>query len=153
MAKPTPELIQALRNAAIKIRKGAPYQWGHMGSCNCGHLAQEITHLTQSDIHKYALRRYGDWSEQTDEYCPTSGYPLDHIISEMLKIGLDRDDLKHLERLSDPEILRQLPADKRHLKYNYKADVVTYMEIWADLLEAKLFLQKNLHLLNEKKVY
>jgi hypothetical protein len=41
MAKATPEFIQALRSAIAKLEKSDDYQWGHMGSCNCGYLAQE----------------------------------------------------------------------------------------------------------------
>ena len=40
MAKATPVLIEALRKTAKKLEKGARYQWGHMGCCNCGNLAQ-----------------------------------------------------------------------------------------------------------------
>ena len=50
MAKATPILIEAIRNTAKKLETGAPYQWGHMGSCNCGNLAQEITDLSEKEI-------------------------------------------------------------------------------------------------------
>jgi len=63
MARPTPELIDALRRTARKLENGAPYQWGHMGGCNCGNLAQEITKLSKDQIHAYAMQRYGDWND------------------------------------------------------------------------------------------
>lgn len=139
MARPKPELIEALRNAAAKMEKSQHYQWGHMGSCNCGHLVQEVTHLSKAEIHEYAMRtRGGDWSEQALDFCPTSGYLMDQVISIMLEAGMDVIDFKHLERLSDKEVLQRLPKEERYLQHNVRKDVVKYMRIWADSLEEKL---------------
>jgi hypothetical protein len=136
MAKPSPELIAALRRTADRLQKGALYQWGHMGSCNCGHLAQELTRYSKAEIHQRALlSRSGDWNEQLIDYCPTSGLPLDDVIGELLEAGLDIDDLKHLERLSDPKILQHLPPAERYLRHNLRNDVVKYLQLWAHALE------------------
>ncbi|WP_234736035.1 hypothetical protein [Tellurirhabdus bombi] len=135
MARPTPELIDALRRTARKLSDGAPYMWGHMGGCNCGNLAQEITKLTKDQIHAYAMERYGDWNDQVADYCPTSHMPIDLLISEMLAAGLTTTDLKNLEKLSDPQILRRLPSENRFLKHNRRDDVVLYLNEWAMLLE------------------
>lgn len=138
MARPNPELIDALRRTARKLKDGAPYQWGHMGGCNCGNLAQELTKLSKNDIHRYAMQRYGDWNEQVEDFCPTSSMPIDLVISEMIGAGLALEDLKHLEKLSDREVLLRIPLEKRHLKHNVREDVITYLLEWADLLEEKL---------------
>jgi hypothetical protein len=138
MAKANPELIIALRNAADKLNKSKDYQWDHMGSCNCGFLAQEITHLTKSQIHERAMNKHGDWNEQLNDYCPTSGLLMDDLISNMLSAGLDTEDLKQLEKLSNPLVLRTLPQHKRYLKHNLRDDVVLYMHTWANLLEEQL---------------
>ena len=138
MARPTPELIEALRITAQKLRNGAPYQWGNMGGCNCGNLAQELTKLNKDEIHRYAMQRYGDWNEQIDDYCPASQMPLDIVINEMLNAGLMLEDIKHLEKLDNRVILLRLPIEKRFLKHNVRDDVVTYMNVWADLLEEQL---------------
>lgn len=135
MARVTVDVIQALRNTAARLEKSNVYQWGHMGSCNCGFLAQEITRLNKVEIHQRAMQRYGDWNEQLNDYCPTSGLPMDDLISEMLAFGFDTDDLKHLERLSDGRVLRQLPPEQRNLSRNVKSDVVLYLRTWASLLE------------------
>jgi hypothetical protein len=135
MARVTVDVIQALRNTASRLEKSNVYQWGHMGSCNCGFLAQEITRLNKVEIHQRAMQRYGDWNEQLRDYCPTSGLPMDDLISEMLAFGFDTDDLKHLERLSDGRVLRQLPLEHRNLSRNVKSDVVLYLRTWASLLE------------------
>lgn len=137
MAKANPELIAALRRAASKLSKGAPYQWGHMGSCNCGNLAQELTGLSKGEIHAYALRKYGDWTEQSMDYCGDSGMPMDLLISELINNGLSIEDLKNLEKLEDSEVLQNLPGGKRHLQHNKREDVIIYMQSWADLLEQK----------------
>ncbi|MDF9801118.1 hypothetical protein OKW21_006381 [Catalinimonas alkaloidigena] len=151
MAKPNPELIYALRNAAKKLQDSQNYQWGHMGSCNCGYLVQEVTKLSKADIHEYAMRtRGGDWSEQALDFCPTSGYLMDQVISYMLEVGMDIADFKHLERLSDRDVLQKLPARERHLRHNYKKDVVKYMYTWADLLEEKLMTDISLSHIQEK---
>ncbi len=136
MAKPHLELIQALRQTARKIAASDHYQWGHMGSCNCGHLVQEVTRLTRAEIHEYAMRtRGGDWSEQALDYCPTSGYLMDQVISIMLDAGLEVQDFQHLERLSDRAVLRRLPEQERFLQHNQRTDVAKYLRTWADLLE------------------
>ncbi|QJD78016.1 hypothetical protein [Spirosoma rhododendri] len=138
MARPTPELIESLRRTARKLQHGSPYQWGHMGGCNCGNLAQELTKLTRDDIHRYAMQRYGDWNEQVEDYCPTSQLPIDLIINEMLNAGLTIEDLKHLEKLDDRDVLNRIPLSQRFLKHNVRNDVVLYMNVWADMLEEQL---------------
>ncbi|MVN75469.1 hypothetical protein GO988_03945 [Hymenobacter sp. HMF4947] len=132
-------LIQALRDTARRLASEAPYQWGHMGSCNCGHLAQTITHLTKAEIHTRALQRYGDWERQLVDYCPTSGLPFDQTIDEMLDLGFSREDLTHLEKLGDPTVRAAIPFERRNaLRHNQRNDVVLYIHTWADLLEQRL---------------
>lgn len=138
MARTNPELIRHIRNAAKKLNSDSKYEWGHMGSCNCGFLAQEISRLSKAEIHERAMQKYGDWNEQVEDYCPTSGFPMDDLISEMLNAGLDRDDLKNIETLSDHEVLQKLPSHSRNLRHNLRDDVVLYMNNWADILEEKL---------------
>jgi hypothetical protein len=135
MARPTPSLISALRLTADRLEGDVDYQWGHMGCCNCGHLAQTLTKLSRAEIHSAALERAGDWGQQVVDYCPQSGYPLDHIIEKMLEVGLERCDIDQLERLDDPEVLDRIPADRRPLRRNHRDDAVLYMRTMADLLE------------------
>lgn len=138
MAKPSVKLIEALRKTALNLRKGAPYQWGHMGSCNCGNLAQEITRLSKAEIHERAMTRKGDWNDQCDAFCPASGLPMDDLICELLDAGLTLDDLKNLEDLSDKNILKVLPSTRKQLFKNKRDDVVLYLDVWAKLLEKEL---------------
>ncbi|WP_236676295.1 hypothetical protein [Chryseolinea lacunae] len=138
MARASYEIIQLLRRTAQALQQSNTYQWGHMGSCNCGFLAQEVTHLRKDEIHRRAMQRHGDWSEQLNDYCPASGLPMDTVIDDMLMQGFDTDDLKHLERLSDGNVLHRLPVAERNLHHNLKPDVVKYLNTWADLLEDQL---------------
>ncbi|TYZ06623.1 hypothetical protein FY528_17285 [Hymenobacter lutimineralis] len=136
MAKSNLAVLEALRTTAHRLQTQAPYQWGHMGSCNCGHLAQTITRLSKAEIHARALQRYGDWDQQLQDYCPTSGLPFDETIDEMLALGFTRSDLAHLERLSDPKIRAAIPFERRNaLRHNNREDVVLYLNTWAALLE------------------
>lgn len=139
MARANLKLISALRATAAKLEAGAPYRWTHMGACNCGHLAQTVTHLSADDIRRYALERSGEWAEQGLEFCPTSGYPMDSILSALFELGLSSDDLGKLERLTDPEVVRRLPVElRRELSYRERDHVVLYMRAFADLLQERL---------------
>lgn len=135
MKKIKPELIAAIERTAKKLKDGAAYQWGHMGACNCGNLAQELTYLSKAEIHRYAMERSGDWNDQLLEFCPSSGYPIDLIIEKMLDFGLSLDDLGHLERLSSPKVLQAIPFERRNsLSKNRKEDVILYLQTWAKIL-------------------
>jgi hypothetical protein len=144
-----PELIQALRCAARKINQSTTYQWGHMGLCNCGFLAQEITKLTKEEIHRRAMERHGDWTEQLNDYCQTSGLPMDDLITELIDFGFTREQLQHLEKLSDKEVLKWIPFAERDLKHNVKADVVRYLNTWAQALENQLLSSIKINDLNK----
>lgn len=135
MALPTLKVLQTLRQTRDRLASERSYSWAHQGNCNCGHLAQVLTDKTNSEIHAFALQKAGDWSEHVVDYCPTSGFPIDHIIATILDAGFSRDDLVHLERLSDPAILAHIPYEERHLKHNDRTDVIRYLEAWISLIE------------------
>ena len=138
MAKVSIQLVQVLKNTARNINGNPIYQWGHMGACNCGFLAQEVTKLTKEEIHRRAMQRHGDWTEHLNDYCQINGLPFDDVISELIAFGFDSVDLKHLEKLSDPNILRTIPPAERNLRHNIKQDVVKYLKAWINLLEEEL---------------
>jgi hypothetical protein len=138
MAKASIEVIEALNKTADSIQNSSSYMWGHMGSCNCGNLAQIVTKRTKAEIHAYAMQGHGDWNEQVNHYCGQTEMPIDLIIFELLTFGFTTDDLKHLEKLSDPKILERLGNKKYSLSHNQKDDVVVYMIEWAKMLENQL---------------
>lgn len=138
MAKASIEVIEALKKTAENLENTSPYMWGHMGSCNCGNLAQVITKRTKAEIHAIAMQGQGDWNEQVNHYCGQTEMPIDLIIFELLTFGFSTEDLKHLEKLSDPEVLKQLGDKKYTLSYNQKADVIVYLKEWAKMLENRM---------------
>lgn len=135
-------LADALKQTAANMKAGAPYQWGHMGSCNCGNLAQVLTNYTKAEIHSFAIEsREGDWSEQTAEYCPTSNLPMDKMIDILISKGLSFQDLKNLEYLRDTKVLSHSSIQHATLNYNKREDVVTYLLAWADQLEQEVLVE------------
>lgn len=123
-----------------RLSEGAPYPWGHFGACNCGHLAQSLTARSPAEIHRAAIASVeptpvDDWATAAVEYCPLSGLPLDAVIDEMLAAGLRLADIRHLEHLSDPVIVRRIG---RHLVRNRREDLIAYLAAWADLLDEEL---------------
>lgn len=134
MARLHPELIQALRSTAARIRQGAHYEWGHAGSCNCGHLAQTVTELSRAEIYRMVN---GEWSEHLNDFCPITGASMDHVTNQMIRFGFEPGELASLERLSDPSVLAQI-SDRQHLRRNDAKDVVSYLEAWADLVETRM---------------
>lgn len=131
-------LVRALLDTAARLRTTAAYQWGHLGQCNCGHLIQTVCRVPPARIHTWALEREGDWEQLANAYCPTSGYAVDDVITELCGLGFTPDDLAHLEKLDDPAVLAALPDGPRWLARNARADVIAYLETWAGQLEAAL---------------
>lgn len=139
MATATPLLIDALRITAARLESGAAYRWTHMGACNCGQLAQTLTSVPRDELHRRALVRAGDWGQQSVDYCPTSGLPIDDVITTMLETGLALGDIADLERLSAPDVLARMePEERRTLDRRDRTHVVRYLRVWADLLEDQL---------------
>jgi hypothetical protein len=136
MARSSFALAVALRSTAARLREGSAFAWGHMGRCNCGHLAQTLTRRSAAELHAAAQERCGDWREQTRDHCPASGLEIDAVIEELLSAGLSLADLRHLEDLTDPAVLAQVPA--RALRRSDVRNTIQYLEAWAELIEADL---------------
>lgn len=134
MARLHPEVIQALRSTAARIREGAHYEWGHAGSCNCGHLAQTVTQMSRAEIYRMVN---GEWSEHLNDYCPITGASLEDVAAQMIRFGFEPGELASLERLSDRRVLARIPG-RQHLRRNDAQDVVSYLEAWAGLMEQRL---------------
>ncbi|WP_462250644.1 hypothetical protein [Ferruginibacter sp.] len=144
MANATIELVNALRETAHRLRNGANYSWGHHGACNCGNLLQVVTHLSESEIRKYAHTANGEWTELAQQFCPVTNAPLTLVITKLEALGLTPTDIHHIEYLTDREVLQNLPGGFRWLKRNKKEDAIIYFETFANLLEEKLL--SNLHI-------
>jgi hypothetical protein len=138
MAKASYLLSSALRKAAENLKNGKPYQWGHMGSCNCGHLAQVLLNMPKGQIHAYAMEKTGDWNEQLNDYCPTSHIKMDQLIWSLLEKGLNETDLMDLEYLKNDAVLNKISKDFTPLLNNKREHVILYLETWADIMEEEL---------------
>jgi len=138
MAHPNIQLIEALRQAASNLSKGADYAWGNHGSCNCGHLLQVVTKLPKEEILRHAQTVYGEWSEISEEYCGVTNAPAYLLISKLEKIGLTPSDIHNLEYLEDRSVLENLPGGFRWLSRNVREDVIIYLETMAEMLEEEL---------------
>ncbi len=138
MAAPHPRLIDALRETADRLRRGSDYKWSNFGLCNCGHLAQTVTHRSPKEIHEAALQRAGDWGQQALEYCGETGLEMDHIMNELLKLGMSPSDIRDIERLSNPKVRRRMGATVTGVTHYARTDAIAYFEAWADLLEEQL---------------
>ena len=153
MARPSIELVAAFRETARRLRNGANYAWGHHGACNCGNLLQVITPLTEGEILRYAHTAIGEWTELAGEYCAASDAPINLVMSKLEKAGLNPVDIRHIEYLSDSQVLSHLPGGFRWLKKNVREDVIIYFETFANLLEEKLIqsVEINIEELTAKK--
>lgn len=138
MARATQPLIEALRTSASNLEQGAHYEWGHVGRCNCGHLVQAVTDKSAADIYQSFGSQLDEWTEHANDYCPTTGRPIETMLDDLAAIGFERRDVQHLEYLTDKTVLKRLPKDRRALKRNEREDVVLYMSTMADMLEEDL---------------
>ena len=134
MPQPNPELIDALRKTADRLAGGARYEWGHMGRCNCGHLVQTLTKLTDIDIARSVDYQLDEWSEYAEDYCEGSGTKVQDLFDTLKDFGLSPDDVRHLEHLSDRRVLSRI-AGRRFLRKNDLADVTLYLKTMANILE------------------
>lgn len=138
MAKPTVELIEALRLTALRLKNGSYYAWGHHGACNCGNLVQVVTSFSKEEILRYSHTGTGEWTELAMEFCPVTNAPLTLVITRLEQIGLTPTDIHNIEYLADKEVLLNLSGGFRWLKRNKKEDAIAYFESFANLLEDKL---------------
>ncbi len=144
MAKPSLQLIEALRSSAASIKNGNHYAWGHHGACNCGHLLQVITKLDEKEILRHAHTGTGEWTELAAESCAVTGAPLSLLLLKLEEAGLTATDIHNIEYLDNKEVLQHLQGGFRWLKKNVRQDVVDYFEAFANLLEEKLLQQINI---------
>src|SRR5688572_4149888 len=164
MAIASTRLTVLLRQTAARLTDASDtYRWSSFAHCNCGHVAQSLTQLSPEEIQERAMRREGDWGTQAHEFlfprpdygsrpaldegawepenvgaCRATGERLDSVLDAMLELGLDPQDIAHLERLSDPQVRRQLGKSTEHFAHHVRENVIAYLGAWADLLEARL---------------
>lgn len=141
MAKPSLELVAALRETTNRLKQGAFYAWGNHGGCNCGNLLQVVTDLSKEEILQYAHSGIGEWTELAEDYCGITDAPVSLLLKKLQEIGLTPTDIHNLEYLEDRTVLEKLPNGFRWLKKNVREDVIVYFETYANILEEQLIEQ------------
>ena len=107
MAKPTIELIAAMRETAARLRNGVHYAWGHHGACNCGNLLQVVTKFSKEEILRYAHTGIGEWTEMAEEFCPITNSPLTILFSQLKSQPATKTELP--KRSIRIEVYRSIP--------------------------------------------
>ncbi len=142
MAKSSSELVNALRETAHRLHSGVTYEWGHMGRCNCGHLVQTITDMTDLEIAQSVDFDLNEWTEYAKDYCDGTGHKVDDLFGTLHNVGFYYYDVIHLENLSNKAVLDRLNTDDSrrptHLRRNDVHDVTQYMMTLADMLEEEM---------------
>jgi hypothetical protein len=108
-----------------------------MGRCNCGHLVQTVTQLTDHEIAQAVDFELDEWSEHAKDYCAGSGHKVDDLFVILQDVGFSYQDVIHLENLSDTRVLDRLEGGRRYLRRNRVEDVTLYMLTLAEMLEEK----------------
>ncbi|QDU62633.1 hypothetical protein Pan216_35000 [Planctomycetes bacterium Pan216] len=135
MAITSQELIAALRATAERLERGARYEWGHMGRCNCGHLVQTITKMTDREIVASIDYEMDEWTEHAKCYCEGTGGKVDDLFALLADLGFTHQDVIHLENLSDQSIVARIDKRRRPLRRNDVSDVTLYLRTMADVLD------------------
>ncbi len=136
MPESNPILISALRETAARLSRGVKYEWGHMGRCNCGHLVQTITNLTDLEIVEAVENEMNEWTEHARDYCTVTNSRASMIFEKLKSYGFSYEDVMKLEYLSDRSVLKHIPGDQPlYLRNNKVEDVILYMDTMADMLE------------------
>ncbi|MGA1525967.1 MAG: hypothetical protein ACO4CZ_18540 [Planctomycetota bacterium] len=127
-------LAFALRKTADRLADGARYEWGHVGRCNCGHVAQTLTDFDDRQILRIFGQDLSEWTEHARNRCADTNRDLVALFDVLHTAGMSHEDVLHLENLSDPRILARMPDGDRDLQRNERHDVVRYLRAYADLL-------------------
>lgn len=138
MAKPSLQLIDALRKAAKNIAEDKDsYNWKAIGACNCGTLVQVVTGYNAKEISNYGIKKHGDWQSISLLYDKNNDFEIDKIITRMLDLGMSLEDFTYLENLNCPKVLSYIGKDVC-LTRDDPYDAVLYLTSWADMLEEEL---------------
>lgn len=135
MANQEKSISELLRATAERLDQGARYEWGHMGRCNCGHLVQTLTSMTDREIAASVEYKLDEWSEHARDYCENSQSPVEDLFRTLAEVGFSHTDVMSLEYLNDPRVVSRLGVKGRSLRRNFAPDVSLYMRTLAAVLE------------------
>ncbi len=140
-------LASYLRAAVDKLLDTAntEYNWSHFGQCNCGLLARcAIPEMTpeqmrlEADTLGIAITvkgRYSmGWTGINRNICELTDLPVSKVLTGLSSIGVLPSDIKHLEYLSHPELMKS-EWDLPPLYYASRTNVAYYLQRWAEAIE------------------
>ena len=127
-------LSELLNETADRLDAGARYEWGHMGRCNCGHLVQTLTQMSDRQIAEAVNHQLDEWTEHAKLYCEQTGATVEELFRALEEVGFTHRDVMALEYLSDPRGLKSLGKRGQSLRRNYAPDVSLYMRTLAKLM-------------------
>ena len=130
-------IVHLLRQTADRLDEGARYEWGHMGRCNCGHLVQTLTALSDREISRAVDYQLNEWTEYAKDYCPNTGSAVEDLFRTLAEVGFTHTDVMRLETLTDPRVVAALGRQGQHLRKNWAPDVSLYMRTLADVIESE----------------
>lgn len=167
------KLIKALKLVINNLKNDtANYEWNHQSTCNCGLVAQAITNLSQHELAELSHsmfdeldKKYKDnksttisWQLAVKEYCPLTGEPLKDILKKLFQNGLTKEDMVHLEYMTNPAILKKsgirvskfpyfgkfvgsfFPIKDYHSK---QQNLILYLQAWVSILENEISIYAN----------
>lgn len=135
MASHEKNISELLRATAERLDQGARYEWGHMGRCNCGHLVQTLTNMTDREIAASVEYKLDEWSEHARDYCENTHSPVEDLFRTLAEVGFSHTDVMALEYLNDPRVVSRLGVKGRNLRRNFAPDVSLYMRTLAAVLD------------------
>jgi hypothetical protein len=143
-------LINSLRLAVNALKNGTiHYSWVEQSSCNAGVVSQAVLGITREELQEKrlplfkALQNFNEgrktenglnelnlsWKNAIGVACPITGKNLPQIIIDLENAGLRREDISHLEYLSNPAILKEsgIPKVVEKIKIQIGEECVTRM--------------------------
>ncbi|MGA0059943.1 MAG: hypothetical protein ACO3RU_10180, partial [Planctomycetota bacterium] len=122
-------LAFALRKTADRLADGARYEWGHVGRCNCGHVAQTLTDFDDRQILRIFGQDLSEWTEHARNRCADTNRDLVALFDVLHTAGMSHEDVLHLENLSDPRILARMPDGDRDLQRCQQLRFLAFIEV------------------------
>ena len=107
-----------------------------MGRCNCGHLVQTLTDMTDIEIVQSITYQLDEWTERAKDYCEGTSTKVQDLFDTLTRYGLGHEDLRHSVHLSDRRALNRIDG-RPYFRKNIVSDVSLYMDTMADFLEEK----------------
>jgi len=147
------KLVRTLTVAIESLKSGQiPYNWNNPGTDNVGVVLCAGFGIPSNEL-QYMFDDYGheldglerSWSSVVSYFCPLDGMADDLLFQQMEAIGLQRNDIHHLDYLNNLMILESAGFVKQskfpkfwqkeyRVDYRSKDNLIQYLEGWVHLL-------------------